>query len=187
MQISRNVRWLAAAVALTGLAIGAPAVSLASSDSPSTTPASFIRCETGQLTDWVGAPGSGAAGSVYYQLEISNTSAQGCSLYGFPGVSAVQGHKQLGSAAGRTHSHPAKAVFLRPGATTHVILQVADVGDFAAGVCKPATATGLKVYAPGAYAAEFIPFSFRACSRRGPVYLHVSVDLAGTGIPGFSS
>jgi len=29
------------------------------------------------------------------------------------------------------------------------------------------------------------PFSFRGCAKRGPVYLHVSTTIAGTGIPGY--
>jgi hypothetical protein len=183
MKFTRNVRRLAAAVAVTGLAVGAPAVSLAASGSSSAAPATFVRCVSGQLTDWIGTPGSGAAGSTYYQLEITNISAHGCSLYGFPGVSATRDGAQVGSAAGRDHSHAASAVFLSPGATTHVILRLTDVGNFG---CKAVTATGLRVYAPGAYTSKVVPFSFAACGRKGPVFLHVTVDLPGTGIPGYS-
>jgi Protein of unknown function (DUF4232) len=186
MQITRTMRRAATAVAITGLAIGAPAVSLAASGSSSAAPATFVRCHAGQLTAWIGTPGDGAAGSTYYELELSNTSAQACELYGYPGVSAVRPGGQIGSAAGRDHSHPATVVTLSPGATSHVILEVTDVGNFSPGACRPKQALSLKVYAPGAYSWLQVPFTLQACGKRGPVFLHVSVDIAGTGVPGYS-
>jgi hypothetical protein len=48
------------------------------------------------------------------------------------------------------------------------------------------TANELRVFAPNDFQAHVIPFSFPACQKAGPVYLHVSRMIAGTGIPGFS-
>jgi hypothetical protein len=49
---------------------------------------------------------------------------------------------------------------------------------------KPAVA--LKVYPPNDFGSVTVPFSFQACSRKGPVYLQVRVTQAGAGIPGYS-
>jgi Protein of unknown function (DUF4232) len=177
-----------AATAITGAAILLPTIALASSGTASTASvaAAAHRCYTSELTVWLGTPGNGAAGSVYYDLELSNTSNATCTLFGFPGVSANNGGKQLGSAAGRTHSRPSTLVTLRPGGTSHVILQIADVGNYPTSACVPVRAQSLRVYPPGALASINMPFQgrFGACSRSGPVYLHVSPVIAGTGIPG---
>ena len=185
-----TLRRTTAAIAMTGAAVLIPAIALASAgspataDRPATAGAAAARCHTGSLTDWIGVPGDGTAGSTYYMLEISNTSGATCTLYGFPGVSAVRGGHQLGRAAGRSSGWSELPLTLAPAATVHVVLQITDVSNFPAGACHPATATGLRVYAPGAFSSKVIPFSFRGCAGRGPVYLHVSAAIGGTGIPG---
>jgi hypothetical protein len=188
MQITRTTRRLASAVAIAGLAIGAPAVALAASGGSQAAPAtSFIRCHTGQLTDWIGLPADQTAGSSYYELEISNISTKACGLYGYPGVSAVRGGHQVGSAAVRNPYHASHVINLNRGATAHVILQITDVSNFPASACHPVTADALKVYAPGAYSAREFPFSFAACSKSGPAFLLVTTTIQGTGIPGYSN
>ncbi len=177
-----------AATAIAATAILVPAVALASSGAASAPTTATFRCPRGYLTSWLGVPGDGAAGSTYYQLEISNTSGQTCSLYGFPGVSALKaGGGQLGSAAGRSPGHTKLLVTLAPGATAHVVLRITDVSNFASSACHPANAVALRVFAPGDYASMQVPFSFRGCARRGPVYLQVSTTITGTGIPGYSN
>jgi hypothetical protein len=180
----KAARRIVAAAAIAGSAVLLPAVALAASGSPAAAQApAASRCTAPQLTDWMGVPGSGAAGSTYYELEISNISKHTCTLYGYPGVSALGG----GSAAGRNQSHHKTLVTLAPNATAHVILQIVDVGVFNPSSCKPKQAYGLKVYAPGAYHANVVPFSFQGCSKSGPVFLYVTTVIAGTGIPGYST
>lgn len=185
-----HTRRAIAATALASAAILLPAVALASSGSGSaaTAAAAAPRCPRAHLTSWIGLPGDGAAGSTYYQLEISNISGTTCTLYGFPGVSAIGPNgKQLGSAADRNHVHAPHVVTLAPHQTAHVLLQITNVVNFPAAACKPTTADELRVFAPGDFTAMTFPFSFRACAKSGPVYLHVSTTIAGTGIPGYSS
>ncbi len=180
-------------LAVASAAILIPAVALAASGS-ATAPrsaaapqsAAIGRCLTKQLDDWIGIPPGQTAGSDYYELEISNVSKRTCTLYGYPGVSALRGSTQLGSAAGPNPSHPKTLVTLAPGATSHVILQITDVSMFPPSTCKPTQATSLRVYAAGDSTSLRIPFTFQACARRGPVYLHVSATIASTGIPGYS-
>jgi hypothetical protein len=177
-----------AGTAIACAAILLPAVALASSGSgaAASAPAAAHRCYASELTAWLGSPGNGAAGSTYYDLELSNTSKSTCTLYGYPGVSAHNASRLLGSPAGRDHSRPSTLVTLLPGGTAHVLLQITDVGNYSPAACKPAGAQVLRVYAPGAFSAISMPFQggFEACGRRGPVYLHVTAVIPGTGIPG---
>ena len=133
-------------------------------------------------------PGEGAAGHTAYQLELSNISSRTCALFGFPGVSAVAaGGQQLGSPAARDQADPTRLVILRRGATAHVFLVITNVAFFPPAACHPAKAIGLKVFPPGQRTATMVSFPFRACAKKGPVFLVVRTTVAGTGIPGFST
>ena len=174
-----------AIVAGTGVvAATVPAVAAPASQSSPAAPA----CGNSAVAAWLGVPGNGTAGSFYYELELSNVSGHACTLYGYPGVSAVgPGRVQLGSAAGREAGDPERVVTLPNDATAHVLLRITDTGVFSPSECAPRNAVALKVYPPDATAARYVPFTFSACSEKGPVYLHVRVTVAGTGIPGYSS
>src|SRR5262249_9870558 len=171
----------AAAAALACTAILFPAMALASPGSaPAARAATVItRCHRADLTAWLGIPRGFTNGSDYYELEISNISGTACPLYGYPGVSAVNAPGgQLGSAAERDHTVSTRLVTLVPGATAQVVLWINHIYDFGPAICHPATAAGLRVYAPGDYSALELPFSFRACTKRGLAYLHVTT-MAG--------
>jgi hypothetical protein len=71
--------------------------------------------------------------------------------------------------------------------TTGISLLITDVAFFPPAACHPANAIGLKVFPPNTRTATVVSFSFRACARKGPVFLRVRTTVAGTGIPGFSS
>ena len=192
---TRAARRGLAALALTCTAVVIPTAALAASGHParSATPARPAaatippRCGTGVLTAWLGIPGDGFAGGTSYQLELSNTSSHACTLYGYPGVSALgPGGHQLGRAAGRGPASANRLVTLGRGATAHAVLQIADVTNFPPSSCGETTAVALRVYPPGATRSLEIPFTFQACSQSGPVYMHVGTTKGGTGIPGFS-
>jgi Domain of unknown function (DUF4232) len=179
----------AAAVAVTSAVMAAPGVAATpvafSAHAASVAPP---RCPASALRIWLGVPGDGYAGGVSYQLELSNVSGRACTLYGYPGVSALgPGGHQLGSAASRDATHPSRLITLGRGATAHVGLRIADVYNFSSSACHPAGAVALRVYPPNDYAAQQVPFTFTACRSAGPVYLFVSAAAAGTGIPGYSS
>ncbi|MGH3153021.1 MAG: DUF4232 domain-containing protein [Streptosporangiaceae bacterium] len=182
-----HARRLAAAIAIVGTAVLLPSAALAASSGTAAPQAPAAgRCLTSELTAWIGWPGNGTAGSTFYQLEISNISGRTCTLYGYPGVSAMRNGGQIGSPADRSTSHPDSLVTLRPGATAHVILQVTDVGVYGPSVCHMEQAFSLRVYAPGDYGWHQVPLTFNACANQGPIFLRVSTTLAGTGIPGYS-
>jgi hypothetical protein len=189
MTLTSRLRRGIIAGSIAAAAVALPTVALASSAAPSAgaQATAVHRCYQGELHAWLGLPGGDAAGSTYYELELSNISGQACTLYGYPGVSALTSGHQDGSAADRNASHPSTLVLLEPGATSHVTLQITDVGNFPPSTCQQVTANELRVYAPGDYYSLSIPFSVGACAAAGPVYLHVSATVSGTGIPGYSS
>lgn len=171
---------LSAATMLSGTAAAA-AVSHAAR------PAGTPRCTLSRLTIWIGVPGSAAAGSVAYPLEFSNVSGRACHLFGYPGVAAIGRRGQrLGSPAGRDPMFRPRLVILRRGGTAHALLTITQAGNFPARRCRVRPAVALRVIPPGGARPAFVPLSFPACSRKGPVYLHIRVVRPGVGIPGFS-
>jgi hypothetical protein len=176
---------LTTAKVLTGALFAAVACVAAGLSTASAAQAATPRCTTAGLEVWLGLGGGGAqAGSTVYPMEFTNVSNRTCQLFGFPGVSAEAGGHQAGRPAARDHTVAAQTVTLHPGATAHVRLQITDVGVFAPSTCKPVTADGLRVFAPGATRAATIPFRFRACSANGPVFLHVTAMQPRVGVPG---
>jgi hypothetical protein len=180
---SKPARWVLSGTLLAGIACAVLAASATAGaqTAATTTP----RCKTRGLEVWLGVgSGGGAAGSIVYPLEFTNVSGHTCQLYGFPGVSAERAGNQVGSAAGRDHSLPARTVTLRNRTTAHAFLQITDVSAFPPASCNPVTADGITVYPPGARTAAQIPFRFRACSAKGPVFLSVKTVQPKVGIPG---
>ena len=86
---TRRVIAVAAAV-VAGLAISSAAYAATSSGTARAAASSVPRCTASGLGAWIAVgQGNGAAGTIYYPLEFTNLSGHTCSLYGFPGVSAV--------------------------------------------------------------------------------------------------
>jgi hypothetical protein len=140
---------------------------------------SYPQCKSGRTLTWIGLPGSGAAGTIYYPLEFTNVGSFTCWLYGYPGVSArsASGHKigPSASASGRRH-----LVVLRPGATGHARLGITEARNIPR--CKVQTAAWLKVFAPGQFRSSPISgFRFTACTNKR--VLHVGPVRPGVGIP----
>ena len=165
-----------------------PAGSTSSGTTTATAPsAPTARCATSALAVWIGiGEGGSTAGSTFYPLELTNVSSHASHLFGFPGVSAYSSH-QLGSAAQRNHAVPEHSVSLAPGETAHTVLQITDVANFSPSLCAPVTAAELKVIPPDERSAAGVPFSFRACSKTGPIFLTVQPVQPGVGVPGYPS
>ena len=175
---SRSKRSLATVAVACALLIAAVAVSAATASQTrhagSTAAAATPACATSGLVVWLDTEGSGAAGSSYYKLELTNLSGNPCTLRGFPGVSGVNLRgRQLGSAASRNHSGTPATVTLGEGASAVVLLRIVDVFNYSRSKCGPVTAAGLRVYPPDQTASKLVPFPFSACSRSGSNYLSV--------------
>jgi hypothetical protein len=175
---------IGAAVACAAFAV--PAAALAASASAHTparlaaVPACRAAGASGTITvAWIGLPGDGHAGGMTYELEFSNISRQTCTLYGHPGVSAIDsnGH-QVGPPA--TWFGVPHTVTLTPGATAHANLEVVDAGA----MCSPVTAAYLRVYPPGQKTAWPEPLSVQVCPNRAA--MSVAPVSPGTGVPFYS-
>jgi hypothetical protein len=162
----RHLIWTIAAASAATLALAASTASAA--------PASTRRCDTLTLVVWLDTQGNGAAGSIFYDLMLTNLSGRTCTLAGYPGVSAVNlTGRQFGKAARRNPQHTPRTITLADGASAKAVLQITDVANFPAATCRPVNAAGLRVYPPNQTTSKIVPFPFRACSRNGPVYLSV--------------
>jgi hypothetical protein len=180
---ARRIAAIAAGVAATGLIVSTAAFATTSSSGARTSAASAPACTAFGLGVWVAVEqGNGAAGTIFYPLEFTNLSGHTCSLFGFPGVSAVDQHgKQLGSSANWEHTTSPHTVVLAPGATAHTMLAYHDVAVTTEAGCGPVkTAALLKVYPPGKHSATYAAFDFLSCSRAGVRYL----SIVGPIIPG---
>jgi hypothetical protein len=143
-------------------------------------------CTTAKLDVWLNTNGNGAAGSSYYDLNLTNLSASTCTLYGYPGISAItQAGAQVGSAGARSSAHAVSVITLTSArsakgletSTAHntatVVLQIADAENFPQKSCVPITAAGFRVYPPNQKESTVVPYPFVACAKTGPRVLHV--------------
>ncbi len=128
-------------------------------------------CATAALTGAVDLTASGgAAGSTFYPLDLTNTSADTCSLEGYPGVSFVTGPAgtQIGDPARRDPVATPATVTLDAGQVAHAMLQVAAAGNYDPSQCMPVVAHYLRIYPPGQTTALVVPFTTQACSAALP-------------------
>lgn len=140
---------------------------------PTTTVASGPQpCPTSALTAALGSP-NGAAGTVYYNLTLTNQGTATCTLYGYPGVSFVTGNNgtQVGAAARRTNGTAAKLT-LTPGQSASSPLGIVEAGNFGPN-CQITNVDGLRVYPPGQTAALFVPHTGQGCANSADVVLEV--------------
>jgi Protein of unknown function (DUF4232) len=180
---ARRALAVTATVAAAGLIATTAAFATTSSGTVRTTAAAVPQCTAFGLGAWVAIDqGNGAAGTIYYPLQFTNLSGHTCSLYGFPGVSALnRDGQQLGSPAGWERTASPHAVILAPGATAHTTLAYHDVAVTTEPGCDPVgSAVELRVYPPDQRSATDAAFDFEVCSHPGVVYM----SIVGPIIPG---
>jgi Domain of unknown function (DUF4232) len=129
-------------------------------------------CATSALKVSLGAA-NGTAGTVFYPLRFVNTSKLGCTLRGYPGVTAVTSSgKPIGSPASPIASS-FKTVTLLAGQAQSALVGIVETGNFSASQCAPVTAAGLKVTPPGQTKAVTIKKTFLTCSSTTVISLTV--------------
>lgn len=116
-------------------------------------PARGQRCGTAALSGaFTLVPGSAGAGSVVYNIKLTNTTSRSCTLYGHPGLLLLDEH----GAALPTHVQwnskvAATRIMLAPhesaSASARFSPNVAGAGDATSGQCQP-TATHIKITPP---------------------------------------
>jgi Protein of unknown function (DUF4232) len=171
---------VATAAALT-LGIGGAALAASVAQAA---PANISTCSTGNLSVWVDvSQPSGAAGSVYYPLDFTNTGGHACTLRGYPGVSATLANgDQLGGAAERNSQYKVETVTIPAGGTAHAILTWVQIGNFTPSDCKPATASLIKVYPPNRKSAAYGFFSLQGCRSTKPLFNYLSITTVQPGV-----
>lgn len=164
MRSRRLEHLLAVAAAAAALALAAP---LASAGTGGAAGASAAPCASSNLVVWLpNGNGSGAAGSVFYKLRITNGGSVACTLSGFPKVRAVNLKGQpIGKPAAKEASQKAGTVKLSPGGSASFQLRIVNPGNFSPADCHPTSAAGLRVAPPGAGGAKVVPLPFQTCAK----------------------
>jgi hypothetical protein len=127
-------------------------------------------CRTADLTVATGTMGA-AAGSVYLQIDFTNTSGAACTLYGYPGVALTASRtsaSQVGLAASRSTGQPYRLVTLAPRASASATLHLVRVVNYPTARCGPVSGSFLQVYPPGQQAAVYLPYQGQTCAK--PVF-----------------
>lgn len=145
-----------------------------------TTPAGAAGCTTQALRATV-VNAEGAAGSVYQNIDFTNTGPASCTLYGYPGVSLGSGtpFTQIGTAATRSTAAPAAVVTLAPGQTGNALLRVTQAQNYPSATCTPKTTTYLQIYPPGQTTAIYLAFKSTGCAAKAVNLLTIGVVQAG--------
>jgi hypothetical protein len=129
-----------------------------------TSAAALPTCTTAHLTLKIGET-SGAAGSTYTQLVLTNRGAK-CRLVGYPGVSFLDSNgQQVGLPALRQHA-PVHAVVLAPGAPASATLRTPNTETFDAGACRPHDVSAIRLYPPGSTSALSVPDATTVCTTQ---------------------
>ncbi len=146
------------------LVIAAP---LASAGSGGPASASAATCAVPKLVVWLpNGKGSGAAGSVFYKLRITNGGSNACTLKGFSTVLAVNLNGQsIGKPASHEAGQKAAAVKLAPGGSASFQLRIVNPGNFSPADCHQTDAAGLRVSPPSAGGAKIVPLPFQTCAK----------------------
>jgi len=152
---------------------------------PTTAPASEApagpgTCLASNLKGTLGTS-QGAAGTIYTDLVLTNTSTASCTLYGYPGVSFVTGAggSEIGAPANRNSISPVTTVTLAPGGQANVLIALTDVGVYPASQCNPVPVSWLRVYPPGDYGSVYVPYSTQTCGLSSKVVMTVSAVRTG--------
>lgn len=157
-----------AATALTAVLMGGATAGATWAVTATRAPEGLRTCTVSDLYVSMGRK-EGAAGSVYWPIQFTNTSTTSCGLRGYPGVSVLDtAHHQIGPAASRSGRRYA-LVTVAPGHTATSVIRTAN-GPIG-GPCLP-IGTYLRVYPPASYRAVLVPAQWTLCSRLfevGPV------------------
>lgn len=131
----------------------------------------ILPCLTSGLKVATGTAGA-AAGSLYQQIDFTNTSGRTCTLYGYPGVALTTSTtpgSQVGAAATRSAAKPKAVITLAAGATASATLQITQVLNYPTSSCGPVSSRYLQVYPPGQTAAVYLPYQGKGCTK--PVFV----------------
>jgi Domain of unknown function (DUF4232) len=125
----------------------------------------------------------GAAGSVYQVIDFTNISGAPCTLFGYPGVALAGGSPvtQVGAAASRSGTSPARLVTLGAGSTANALLRITQALNYPSSKCHPVSTTYLQIYPPNQTTPVYLGYKATACSATSVNLLSVGVVQEGKG------
>jgi hypothetical protein len=128
----------------------------------------------------------GAAGSVYQNIDFTNTGSSACTMFGYPGVAIGTGtpFTQVGAAATRSTTASPSLVTLAPGKTANALLRVVQALNFPQATCTPTPTSDLQVFPPNQTAAIELSFKSTGCASKSVNILTIGVVQAGSGSNG---
>jgi hypothetical protein len=136
-------------------------------------------CATTNLKLAVGQP-NGAAGTISYPLDFTNTASAACTMYGYPGVAFVSspGGSVIGAPASRRSPPVPALITVAPGATAHAALVVSDVLIGNNWVHK-VQVKWVQVYPPDQFSALFAGLNRQGCADKSLVTMGVTAVTSG--------
>jgi hypothetical protein len=131
-------------------------------------PGGVPRCTSAELALPSGRRG-GAAGSVYRRLVFTDTGRETCELRGFPGACPTSPATTATRWAPprRWRGERGPQVPIAPGGASAAV-QLAQVGAFDPGACRPTPVRGPRVHPPGDTASPFVPAEGTGCAGTPP-------------------
>lgn len=101
------------------------------------------------------------------KLRLRNISGHACVTGGFGGLSFV-GHgdgTQIGAAADRDHSRPAKRITVQPGRRVISWVDIVSAEPYDESQCTKTPVDGFRVYVPNATKSQFVPYKTTGCAN----------------------
>jgi hypothetical protein len=141
-----------------------PSAAIVASGSPAAGASSAVsHCGTNDLSASIGQA-SGAAGTTYRQLTLTNQSSAPCTMSGYPGVSLVDASgSQIGEPADRNPTKPSIVVTLAGNGSAYSVIGFPNPADLPSGKCSTTTSTNLRIYPPGNTRSLLVPIAERYC------------------------
>jgi len=159
-------------VTVTATPTSAPASASPASSGPQPCATTSLKLAVGQS--------NGAAGTIFYPLDFTNTASSACTMYGYPGVAFVTspGGSVIGAPASRRSPPVPAVVTLAPGATAHATLAVSDVliGN---NCVHKVQVRWVQVYPPDQFSALFAGLSRPGCADKTLVTMGVTTVTSG--------
>lgn len=110
--------------------------------------AAATTCNADELSLVTATSAASGAGTLAYDLVLTNTGKRTCVLGGFPGVSLVnENGNQIGTPADRAKNYTEKKLTLAPNDKVKATVSVSNSANFSDGQCKNG-AVKLRVYPP---------------------------------------
>jgi len=107
---------------------------------------------------------SGAAGTIYQHIIVTNTGTSTCMMSGYPTVFLYGSNGYaLGGGAAAQPQPALTTISLAPGGSAYTVVGYPQAGNFNPGVCSSTKSTSLKLYVPAAITPLEVPLEVAWC------------------------